>query len=103
MHTTEQRTKEIGIRKVVGAFVPDILYLLVKDFAKWVVFANLIVWPIAYFVMNKWLENFAYRIHLTFWPFLLSTFFILVLALLTASWLTIRAATADPVKALRYE
>ena len=97
------RTKEIGIRKVVGASVSNILILLTKDFTKWIVLANVIAWPIAWYALNKWLQNFAYRIDLTIWPFLLSGLLALLIALLTVSWQAIRAAMANPVEALRYE
>jgi putative ABC transport system permease protein len=101
--TAEQRTKEIGVRKILGASVSGIIILLIREFTKWVFLANLIAWPIAYFAMNKWLQNFAYRIDLTVWPFLLAGFLALVIALLIVSWQAVRAATANPVEALRYE
>jgi putative ABC transport system permease protein len=100
---TEQRVKEIGIRKVAGASVMRILILMTKDFTKWVLLANIIAWPVAWYAANKWLENFAYRIDLTIWPFLLSGLLALLIALLTVSWQAIRTATANPVEALRYE
>jgi putative ABC transport system permease protein len=99
----QQKTKEVGIRKVLGASVPGTLFLLIKDIAKWVLFANIIAWPIAWFAIHKWLENFAYRIDLTIWPFLISALLALVIALLTVGGQAIRAATANPVEALRYE
>ena len=100
---TERRTKEIGIRKVLGSSVPGIVYLLVKETIIGVILANVIAWPIAWYAMNKWLQNFAYRIDLTIWPFLLAGMSALIIALLTVSWQAIRAATANPVEALRYE
>jgi putative ABC transport system permease protein len=99
----QSRTKEIGIRKVVGASVPNIFVLLTKDFLRWVLLANFIAWPIAWFTMNKWLQNFAYRINLTLWPFLMAGLSALVIALLTVSWQSIRAAVVNPVESLRYE
>ena len=101
--TTEQRTKEIGIRKVLGASVPNILGLLSKGFLKWVMIASIISWPVAYYFINKWLQKFSYRVHLSIWIFLLSGFAALVIALLTVSFQTIKAATANPVDSLRYE
>jgi putative ABC transport system permease protein len=101
--STQKRTKEIGIRKVVGASVPGILFMLTKGFTQWVILANLFAWPVAWYAMNKWLQNFAYRIDLTIWPFLLSGLLALIIALLTVSWQAIRAARANPIKALRYE
>ena len=100
---TEQRTKEIGIRKVVGASIPAIITLLSKEFTRWVLLANIIAWPIAYFAMNKWLQNFAYRIGLTIWPFLLAGLAALAIALMTISWQAIKAARSNPVESLRYE
>lgn len=103
MFMTEQRTKEIGTRKVLGASVLEIATMLTKDFTRWVLVANIVAWPIAWYAMNKWLQNFAYRIDLTIWPFLLAGGSALIIALLTVSWQTIRAATANPINALRYE
>ena len=99
----ENRTKEIGIRKVNGAKIAEILSMLNKDFLKWVAIAIVIGFPIAYFVMNKWLENFAYKTTLSWWIFALSGTMALGIALLTVSWQSWRAATRNPVEALRYE
>ncbi len=99
----EQRTKEIGIRKVLGATVSNVTMLLSKDFVKLVLAANLIAWPVAYFAMNKWLQVFAYRIDLGWWIFVLAGSVALLIALLTVSTQAIKAALANPVKALRYE
>ena len=99
----EQRTKEIGIRKVMGAPIFGIVYLLSKEFTKWVLIANIIAWPIAYYAARKWLENFAYRTNIAWEIFLLSAALALLIALLTVSYQAIRAATANPVDALRYE
>ncbi len=77
--------------------------MLSKDFTKWVLLANLIAWPFAWYAMNKWLQNFAYHINVTVWPFLLAGATALAIALLTVSWQALRAATANPVEALRYE
>jgi len=100
---TEQRTKEIGIRKALGASVSEIVIILSKQFTKWVVFANLIAWPVAYYIMNKWLENFAYRIELNLWVFVLSGLSALLIALITISFHAVKAATANPIKSLKYE
>ncbi len=99
----ERRNKEIGIRKVLGASVPGIFVLLSDGFTKWVAIANILAWPIAYYFMNKWLQNFAYRINLSIWIFLLSGLAALLIALLTVSYQTLKAATANPVDSLRYE
>ena len=100
---TIQRTKEVGIRKVLGASIPEILFLLSKEFTKWVVIANLIAWPGAYYIMNKWLQNFAYKTDMDIWIFLISGAIALLIALLTVGSQTLKAATANPVKSLRYE
>ncbi len=100
---TEQRTKEIGIRKVLGASIPEILFLLSKEFTKWVVIANVAAWPIAYFIMSKWLQNFAYKTEIGIWIFLISGLAALLIAVLTVSAQTVKAANANPVKSLRYE
>ena len=100
---TEQKTKEIGIRKVLGASVMEVVTLLSKEFIRWVLIANVIAWPLAYYIMNNWLKNFAYRIDMSFWIFLASGVLALLIALLTVSSHAIRAATANPVESLRYE
>jgi putative ABC transport system permease protein len=101
--TAEQRTKEIGIRKVLGASVPGVVSLLSREFAKWVLIANIIAWPVGYFFMNKWLENFAYRIDMGIGIFILSGLSALVISLLTVGFQTLKTATANPVDSLRYE
>jgi len=99
----EQRTKEIGIRKALGATVPEIILMLSKEFTKWIVLANIIAWPVAYFFMNKWLESFAERINLGPNVFLISSLSALLIALITVSYQAVRAATVNPVESLRYE
>jgi len=101
--TAEQRTKEIGIRKVLGASVQGIIYLLSKEFIKWILMANVFAWPLAFFVMNKWLTNFAYRINIGPWVFALSGFLALFIALLTISYQCVKTAMANPIDSLRYE
>jgi putative ABC transport system permease protein len=99
----ERRTKEIGIRKVLGSTVYGIVMLLSRSFAKWVLVANIIAWPVAWYAMNKWLQDFAYRIDMSWWMFVLSGGIALVIALATVSWQAVKAATANPVDSLRYE
>jgi len=101
--TTKRRIKEIGIRKVNGANVSEILLMLNMDFVKWVIIAFVIATPIAWFVMHKWLESFAYKTELSWWIFALAGLLALVIALLTVSWQSWRAATRNPVEALRNE
>jgi putative ABC transport system permease protein len=99
----EQRTKEIGVRKVLGASVGGILLMLSREFSKWVVVANVVAWPLAYFAMNKWLADFAYRTDIGVWPFILSAILALAIALATVSYQSLKAATANPIDSLRYE
>jgi len=103
LYDTHKRTKEIGIRKVNGATIIQILVLLNKDFVKWVAIAFVIATPIVYYAMNKWLENFAYKTELSWWIFALAGLVALVIALLTVSWQSWRAATGNPVESLRNE
>ncbi|MCA1760279.1 MAG: FtsX-like permease family protein, partial [Bacteroidales bacterium] len=100
---SQQRTKEIGVRKVNGAKISQILVLLNRDFVKWVLLAFIIATPIAWFAMHKWLENFAYKTSLSWWIFALAGLLALGIALLTVSWQSWRAAAKNPVEALRYE
>ena len=102
-YSTLQRSKEIGIRKVNGAKISEVMTMLNKDVVKWVVIAFVIETPIAYYAMNKWLENFAYKTTLSWWIFVLAGLLSLGIALLTVSWQSWRAATRNPVEALRYE
>ncbi len=102
-YTAERRTKEIGIRKVLGASVPSIVKNLSTEFVQLVVMANIIIWPLAYFLISKWLQTFAYRITMQWWIFILTTIFILAVSLLTTIWQIVRAARTDPANTLRYE
>lgn len=101
--TAESWTKEIGIRKVLGASVGGIVLMLSKQFTKWVVLANFIAWPVAYYFMDRWLKNFAYRIDIGIWTFVLSGVLVLLIAIMTVSYQSIKAAVANPVDSLRYE
>ena len=102
-YTITRRTKEIGVRKVNGAKIIEVLVLLNKDFVKWVLIAFVIAIPLAWYAMNLWLENFAYKTEKSWWIFALSGLLALGIALLTVSWQSWRAATRNPVEALRYE
>lgn len=101
--TAEQKIKEIGIRKVLGASVLTIVQILSKKFLTLVLLANIVAWPIAYYAMNRWLQNFVYRTNLNLWIFIYSGSVALIIALFTISYQTIRAAWANPVDSLRYE
>lgn len=100
---TEQRTKEIGVRKVLGASVPGVIVLLTKEFSKWVIIANVFAWPFAYYAMNKWLNNYSYRVPIFWWIFLAAGAAALIIASLTVSYQAVKAARANPADALRYE
>ena len=100
---TRSRTKEIGIRKINGANIIEILAMINKDFVRWTLIAFIIAVPVAWFAMDKWLENYAYRTEVKLWIFVLSGIIVLTISLLTVSWQSLRAATRNPVESLRYE
>jgi putative ABC transport system permease protein len=99
----ENKTKEIGVRKVLGASTVNVVAMLIKEFSVWVLLANIIAWPVAYYAMRQWLQDFAYRIEIGWWVFVLSGGIALMIALLTVSYQAVKAAIANPVDALRYE
>ena len=101
--TAERRKKEIGVRKVLGASVPSVVSLLSKDFLKLVIISAIIAFPVAWLAMNKWLEDFAYRITISWFVFLIAAIAALLIALITISFQSIKAAVANPVKSLRTE
>ena len=103
LFTTMQRTKEIGVRKVLGASVSNIVVLLSKDFIKLVLIAFLIASPVAWYIMHNWLNDFAYRINISWWIFIAAGFLAVLIALATISFQAIKAAIANPVKSLRTE
>lgn len=103
LYYTRQKTKEIGIRKVNGASVSEIIKLLTKDFVKWVVIAFIIAIPIAWYAMHRWLQNFAYKTSLSWWIFALAGIAVLFIAMATVSWQTFTVARKNPVESLRYE
>lgn len=102
-YLAEKRTKEIGIRKVLGADVSKIVMLLSQEYLKIVVIANVIGWPLAYYFMDQWLSGFAYRIDISWYFFVASGLTTILVALITVSYQSIRAAVSNPIKALRYE
>ena len=102
-YTAEQRTKEIGIRKVLGASVSQVSTMLSKEFIKLVLIACLIAFPLAWWAMNKWLQDFVYRINISWYVFLIAGITALAIALFTVSFQAIKAALANPVKSLRTE
>ena len=103
IYSTERRIKEIGIRKINGARVTEVISMLNKDLIRWVAIAFIFACPLAWYAMNKWLNNFAYKTEISWWIFALAGIIAMGIALLTVSWQSWRAATRNPVEALRYE
>jgi putative ABC transport system permease protein len=101
--SAERRTREIGIRRVFGASVPEITGMLTGEFLRWVLLANLIAWPVTWMIMSRWLQRFAYRTTIGIWPLGLAAFFTLVIALVTVSYKAVRSAAANPADSIRYE
>lgn len=101
--TIEQKNKEIGVYKVFGAKVSQVLYKLSATYIKWIIIANLIALPIGYYFMASWLGNFAYKATVSIWPFLITIFITTSFALFTIIWQTFHAVTRNPIEVLRYE
>lgn len=101
--TAEQRRKEIGIRKVLGSSISEIVLLMSREYSKWILVANIITWPVAYIVLNRWLQNFAYRTVIGAEIFIISAALIFATALLTVSFQSVKAALANPVDTIRHE
>jgi len=102
-YTAEEKTKEIGIRKVLGASPWKIISLFSMNFAKLVIFANAVAWPVGYVIMHRWLLDYAYRTSIGIWVFVMAGGLGIFIALLSVAYQTLRAATASPVDSLRYE
>jgi putative ABC transport system permease protein len=101
--SVSRRIKEIGIRKVLGATTADIVLMLSNEYGKIVVLANIIAWPLSYFVIARWLQDFAYRIHINIFKFILASVIALAIALITVSYQSIKAGLKNPVESIRYE
>jgi putative ABC transport system permease protein len=99
----EQRTKEIAVRKILGATIKDLLTLLNSSFIKIVIIANVLIWPAAYYVIKEWLNGFYYRVELSYWPFAVAMSISLLITLFTVSLQAIKTVKRSPVKALKYE
>jgi putative ABC transport system permease protein len=103
LFNTEQRTKEIGIRKVFGSSVSGVMILISSKFSRWVLFANILAWPVAYFIVRNYMQMYAYKINLPVWIFFLTAAGVYLVALLTISLQSYRAGATNPGDALRYE
>lgn len=103
LYSTEQRTKEIGVRKVFGSTVARIVFLLTGNFTRWVLLANLLAWPVAYIIIRKYMQMYAYKIDLPVWVFFLTALMTYLIALVTISYQSVKAGTTNPSKTLRYE
>lgn len=102
-YTAEQKTKEIGIRKVYGASAANIIYMIASEFVRLVVLASVIAFPVAYYAMHKWLQNYAYHTNINIWIFFLSALLSIMVAILAVSYQSFKAAAANPIKSLKYE
>jgi putative ABC transport system permease protein len=102
-YMAQQRTKEIGVRKVLGASINNIILMLSSEFMKWVLISNILAWPLAYLAIHRMFQDFAYRTNIGPFPFLVATGLSLLIAAVTVSYQSIRAARAEPVNSLRYE
>ncbi|MFC1492602.1 ABC transporter permease, partial [candidate division KSB1 bacterium] len=99
----EQNIKEIGIRKALGASIPEVLVLVTKSYAVWILMANIISWPIAWFSLDRWLQDFAYRVDISILVFIVSGVSCFIIAMISVGYLSIKAAGSNPVDSLRYE
>jgi putative ABC transport system permease protein len=102
-HTANERRKEIGIRRVLGASISGIISMLSSEYTKWILLSNIIAWPLAWYMMDKWLMNFTYRIDIGWQVFILSGLIALLIAQLTVITQTVRVAVSNPIDAIKYE
>ncbi len=102
-YSIELKRKEMGIRKVLGSSVSGVMFMLTKEYSKWVIIANIIAWPVTYYLMSKWLQNFAYKVDINLLVFLLTGMVVFILAMIIIGFQVVRAATANPVESLRCE
>ncbi|MEA3478456.1 MAG: FtsX-like permease family protein, partial [Bacteroidota bacterium] len=100
---TVKRTRETGVRRVMGASQNQILYLFLMQFSKWVIISNIVAWPLSYFAMLNWLQNFTFRIDFPFWTFIISLLLSLCIAVITVSWQSIKASRMNPAASIRVE
>ncbi len=100
---SQSRTKEIGIRKVMGASERNIFVLLSKDFLRWVILANLVAWPVSFLIIRQWLQGYAYRVNIGIFIFAFAAILAIAIAILTVSYQTIKAARTNPIESLHYE
>jgi putative ABC transport system permease protein len=99
----QQKTREIGIRKVAGATDMIVVSRFIREFSIWVLLANIIAWPLAYFAIKRWLQDFQYRIDIGIWLFLFALLLSWTIAILTTAWQSVKASTANPAESLKYE
>ena len=100
---TTKRTRETGVRRVMGASQNQILYLFLSQFSKWVIISNVVAWPLSWLTMKNWLQNFTYRIDFPFWTFIISLLLSLIIAVITVSWQSIKASRMNPAASIRVE
>ncbi|MBD3415061.1 MAG: FtsX-like permease family protein [Candidatus Aminicenantes bacterium] len=101
--SVSRRVKEIGVRKVLGATTTNIVFMLSSEYVKIVVLANIIAWPLSYFSISLWLQDYAYRVNISLFKFILASVVALIIALVTVSYQSIKAGLKDPVESIRYE
>ena len=100
---TVKRTRETGVRRVMGATQNQILWLFLTQFSKWVMISNVLAWPVAYFVLKNWLQNFTYRVEFPFWTFIISLLLSITIAVISVSWQSLKASRMNPAASIRVE